>query len=68
MARFNVPIQNPKPDIQRFLDTMTGKHIPEKPPLEEYLIDNAVMKPILTEMLGREWVDTSDKDEYMGGQ
>ncbi|MEN8230314.1 MAG: uroporphyrinogen decarboxylase family protein [Bacteroidota bacterium] len=68
MARFNVPIQNPKPDIHRFLDTMTGKHIPEKPPLEEYLIDNAVMKPILTEMLGREWVDTSDKDEYMGGQ
>ncbi len=68
MPRFNVPIENPKPNILRFLDTMTGKHIPEKPPLEEYLIDNAVMKPILEEMLGREWVDTSDKDEYMGGQ
>ncbi|MEN8157159.1 MAG: uroporphyrinogen decarboxylase family protein [Bacteroidota bacterium] len=68
MARFNVPIQNPKPDIQRFLDTMAGKHVPNKPPLEEYLIDNTVMKPILEEMLGRTWVETSDKDEYMGGQ
>jgi uroporphyrinogen decarboxylase len=47
---------------------MSGKMVPDKPPLEEYLVDNAVMKPIIEEMLGRKWVDTSDKAEYMGGQ
>jgi uroporphyrinogen decarboxylase len=34
----------------------------------EYLVDNAVMQPILENMMGRTWVDTSDKTEYMGGQ
>jgi len=63
-----VPIKNPKPDIGRFLGIMKGNIIPDKPPIVEYLIDNAVMKPILEEMLGLKWVDTSDKTEYMGGQ
>ncbi|MEI7615926.1 MAG: uroporphyrinogen decarboxylase family protein, partial [Actinomycetota bacterium] len=61
-------IKNPKPDIGRFLGIMKGNIIPDKPPIVEYLIDNAVMKPILEEMLGLKWVDTSDKTEYMGGQ
>lgn len=34
----------------------------------EYLIDDAVMKPILENMMGRQWCDTADKTEYMGGQ
>jgi len=62
------PLANPKPDIQRFLDAITGKKVPDRAPMVEYLVDNAVMQPILENMLGREWVDTSDKTEYMGGQ
>ncbi len=68
MKKFNVPIQKPKPDIDHFLDVMTGKVIPERPPLGEYLVDNAVMKPILKNLLGRKWIDTSANVEFMGGQ
>jgi uroporphyrinogen decarboxylase len=68
MSRFNVPIRNPKPDIERFLKIMKGEIVPDKPPLVEYLVDNAVMRPIIEDLLGRTWVDTSDKTEYMGGQ
>lgn len=68
MGLYKVPLKNPKPDIQRFLDAMSGQTIPGKAPMVEYLIDNAVMKPILENMIGRKWVDTSDKNEYMGGQ
>jgi uroporphyrinogen decarboxylase len=68
VTRFLVPLKNPKPDIDRFISAMTGKLVPDKPPLEEYLIDNVVMRPILEGMLGRTWVETADKAEYMGGQ
>ena len=46
MGKFRVPIEKPKPDIQRFLDAMSGKIVLDKPPMVEYLIDNPVMKPI----------------------
>jgi len=68
MEKFRVPIKKPKPDIQRFLDAMSGKKVPDKVPMVEYLIDNALMQPILENMMGRKWIDTSDKTEYMGGQ
>lgn len=68
MGKFVVPFDKPKPDIEHFIDVMSGKKIPDKAPVEEYLIDNALMKPILEDLLGREWVETSDKEEYMGGQ
>ena len=66
--KLNVPVTNPKPDIARFMAAMKGKAVPDKVPLVEYLVDNAVMRPILEGMMGRQWVDTSDKKEYMGGQ
>jgi uroporphyrinogen decarboxylase len=68
MSKFLVPLRNPKPDIEHFMRAMRGEIAPGKPPMVEYLVDNALMKPILEGMLGRSWVDTSDKTEYMGGQ
>src|SRR4030042_5720680 len=68
MSGYRVPIQKPKPDIQRFLKAMSGKAVPDRAPMVEYLIDDALMKPILVDMMGRKWVETSDKEEYMGGQ
>lgn len=68
MRDYRVPIEKPKPDIQRFLDAMSGRRVPEKVPMVEYLIDNTIMQPILERMMGRKWIDTSDKMEYMGGQ
>ncbi|MBZ5565550.1 MAG: hypothetical protein LAP13_24405 [Acidobacteriia bacterium] len=66
-SRLQVPLAKPRPDIGSFLDTMLGRKAPARPPLAEYLVDNIIMKPIL-EMMGRKWVDTGEKDEYMGGQ
>jgi uroporphyrinogen decarboxylase len=68
VSNFKVPLSHPAPDMARFLKAMKGELAPAKPPLVEYLVDNALMKPILEEMLGRQWIDTSDKSEYMGGQ
>lgn len=68
MTKFKVPIEKPKPDINRFIEIMKGNIIPDRPPIVEYLIDNALMKPILEDMLGRKWVNISDKIDYMGGQ
>lgn len=68
MQRYIVPLEKPRPDIDRFLNAMSGKKIPQKVPMVEYLIDNALMKPILEDMMGRKWVETSDKTEYVGGQ
>lgn len=68
MPEYIVPFKTPKPDINRFLDAISGRKVPDKVPPCEYLIDNAVMKPILENLIGRKWVDTSDKTEYMGGQ
>ncbi len=68
MAKYIVPMRRPKPDIDRFTRTLSGEVVPDKPPVEEYLVDNALMKSILEELIGRNWVEISDKDEYMGGQ
>ena len=68
MGDFLIPFDKPKPDIERFLNAVSGKKIPEKAPIMEYIIDNALMKPILEKMMGRKWVETSDKTEYIGGQ
>ena len=68
MSTYKVPISNPKPDIENFISSLLGKIEPDRPPLVEYLIDNALMKPIIENMLGRKWVETPDIEEYMGGQ
>ena len=62
-----LPAIKHRTDITTFIDSLLGRKIPERPPLCEYLIDNVIMKPVL-EMLGRPWVDTGEKEEYMGGQ
>lgn len=67
-GKFRVPIEKPKPDINRWLDAMSGKKVPDRVPMVEYLIDNVLMQSILEKMIGRKWADTSDKTEYMGGQ
>jgi len=47
---------------------MKRTELPDSAPTIVYLVDNALMKPILNDLLGRQWVDTSDKTEYMDGQ
>lgn len=68
MGRFIVPLEKPKPNIEHWVKVIKGEEAPERPPMVEYLVDNAVMKPILAQMMGRKWVASSEKEEYMGGQ
>jgi uroporphyrinogen decarboxylase len=58
MERFpHLPLENAKPDGARFIAAIMGYVKPNRPPLVEYLIDDALRKPIVTELLGRQWVD-----------
>ena len=56
MSKLNVPLSNPQPDCEAFLDAVLTDREPDRPRLVEYLVNVPVMRPIV-EMLGRQWVD-----------
>ena len=56
MPDFRVPLQSPQPNCERFVRVLLGKEHSDRPPLVEYIVDPVVWKPILTGMMGREWV------------
>ncbi|MDR1795864.1 MAG: hypothetical protein LBR44_00215 [Clostridiales Family XIII bacterium] len=68
MEQFRPLFETPSPDIQNFVRGIKGEITPKQPLMCEYLVDDCLMKPILEGFLGREWVEKSDKTEYMGGQ
>ena len=53
----HIPLSAARPDIERFIDVVLGRAHPDRPPLVEYLVDDALRKPIVTQLLGRRWVD-----------
>ncbi|HIE04944.1 MAG TPA: hypothetical protein EYP61_09315 [Candidatus Latescibacteria bacterium] len=55
-----VPLKKPNPDSERFIRCLLGEGVPERPPLVEYTVDHVVMKPIVTELMGREWAEPED--------
>jgi len=57
----NVPLTNPRPDAGRFIDVLMGRIQGGHVPLVEYLVDEVIMRPIVTELLGREWIAGSDR-------
>jgi uroporphyrinogen decarboxylase len=68
MDTFEHLFKTPKPDIENFIKGIRGEIEPSKPLMCEYLIDDNIMKPIIEGYLSREWIEKSDKTEYMGGQ
>ena len=50
----NVPLKAPTPDCGRFIRAITTDYQPDRPPLIEYILDQAVLEPVLG-MIGREW-------------
>lgn len=54
----HLPLHNPQPDAKRFIDLLMG-HAQGRPPLIEYLVDDVVMKPVVTDLLGQNWVGWS---------
>lgn len=53
----SVPLKNPRPDAKGFIDILSGRHASGRVPLVEYIIDDAVMKPIVTGLMGGQWVE-----------
>lgn len=65
-ARFpHLPLSKAQPDARRFIEVIMGRRRTERPPLVEYLVDDALRKPITTELLGREWVEPTPGDRRL---
>ncbi|MFB3895612.1 MAG: uroporphyrinogen decarboxylase family protein [bacterium] len=52
----NLPVGKPKPNSKEFIDILRGKSKSVRVPLVEYLVDDVLMKPIVTKMLNRQWI------------
>ena len=52
----HLPLKAPKPNGTEFIDILMGRSQSRRTPLIEYIVDDVVMKPIVTELLGRQWV------------
>lgn len=58
----HVPLVRPTPDAQRFVNLLMG-HDQGPPPLVEYLVDDVVLRPIVTDLMSRTWVpEGPDRD------
>ncbi len=58
----HLPLARPKPDAARFIRVLMGQEQAARPPLVEYLVDDVLRRPIVTELLGREWVEPARGD------
>jgi len=52
-------LSHPKPDARKFIDILIGRAKNAKPPLVEYIVDDIVMKPIVTDLLEHDWAEES---------
>ncbi len=56
----HLPVAKPRPDAQGFINDLMGRTRSGRPLLVEYIVDDVVMQPIVTELLGRQWVAPAD--------
>lgn len=50
-----VPLENPQPDIQNFIQVIRGEKIPQRPPLVELFLDFEIEREICRNYFGREY-------------
>jgi uroporphyrinogen decarboxylase len=64
-----LPLSAPQPDAKEWIDILLGNIPQKRTPLIEYVIDDVVWKPIVTDLLQRRWVDsgsdTQSKNAYL---
>jgi uroporphyrinogen decarboxylase len=60
-----LPLKKPRPDARRFVDGLMGLRPTGHVPLVEYLIDDAVARPIIEGLLGRTWIPESGGREAL---
>ncbi len=65
----NLPVKNPNPNGNEFIDLLMGVSKSRRTTLVEYIVDDVVMKPIVTELLDRQWVamgnDRTSQQAYL---
>ncbi len=59
----NIPIHDPKPNAERFIDYLMGR-IQGKAPMVEYLIDDLLRKSIGEDILGHKWVPNPGESRF----
>ena len=52
----HLPLAKPRPDARRSIDILLGRAQSGRPPLVEYIVDEAVMRPVVEGLLGRPWI------------
>lgn len=52
----HIPLAHPKPDAEQFIDILMGRNDSQRVPLVEYIVDDFLLQPIVTDLLGRKWV------------
>jgi uroporphyrinogen decarboxylase len=52
-----IPVRVQELDAKKAIDHLMGRTLLDHPPLVEYIIDEAILRPVLAAM-GREWVDS----------
>ena len=57
----HLPVCNPKPNAAEFIDIVLGRKASTRVPLVEYIVDEVVLKPVVTDVLGRPWPVGGDK-------
>jgi len=67
VSDYRVPLDKPQPDAARFIRCMRGQERCDKPPMVEYLVDPVVMRPIVTQLLGRSWVTPAQATDPQPG-
>lgn len=59
----HLPLQHPQPDARRFINILMGREKSARVPLVEYIVDDVVMRPIVTDLLGRQWApEAADRE------
>ncbi len=69
MISHSLPLSKPSPDAAGCIAKLSGRSQSGAVPLVEYIVDDVVMRPILTQMMGRRWVpwgtDRTQQREYL---
>lgn len=60
-----LPLDNPRPDIDRFVRVIRGEEVPARPPLAELFLDYEVERAIGKDHLGLPWAEPSMDRQQM---
>ena len=67
MSFSHLPLPHPRPDAAQFVKIITGQNTPTRVPIVEYIIDEPVLRAVVTGLLGRPWAPFSPSRAAQAG-